>query len=46
MALERWGLFLVFALIWLVPGFNALQRDAIRWVEGVLEAIIGLGGAW
>jgi Zn-dependent protease len=46
MALERWGLFLVFALIWLVPGFNALQRDAIHWVEGVLEAIIGLGGAW
>lgn len=46
MSLERYGLLIVFGLIFFVPAFGVLQRDIVRSVEGLLEAVVGLGGAW
>ncbi|MEY4773944.1 MAG: hypothetical protein RIT40_979 [Planctomycetota bacterium] len=46
MSLERYGLLIVFGLIFFVPAFGSLQRSLVRSVEGLLEAIVGLGGVW
>ena len=46
MSLERYGLLIVFGLIFFVPAFGALQRDLVRSVERLLEAVVGFGGAW
>lgn len=46
MSLERYGLLIVFGLIFFVPAFGVLQRDLVRSVERLLEAVVGFGGAW
>lgn len=46
MSLERYGLLIVFGLIFFVPAFGVLQRDIVKSVELLLEAVVGLGGAW
>lgn len=44
--LERWGIFIVFGLAFLSPGFNRLLQDSVNWVVALLDRIVSLGGVW
>lgn len=44
--LERWGIFIVFGLVFLSPGFNTFLRESMRWVIDLLDRVVSLGGVW
>jgi Zn-dependent protease len=45
-ALERFGLLIVFALIFWVPGFSRFLFSGMDAVQRVIESIVRLGGLW
>ncbi len=44
--LERWGLYLVFIFIYMVPGSRALVQDTMDIMYRGVQAIVTLNGAW
>lgn len=44
--LERFGLLIVFGLLYLWPAFNAWLRHAINAVIDLLDYVVSLGGMW
>jgi Zn-dependent protease len=45
-ALERYGLLIVFGLVFLVPGFSHLLQSTMHSVLVGLEKLVSLGGLW
>ncbi len=44
--LERWGILIVFGLVFLSPGFNALLHSSMYGIIRLLDRIVSLGGVW
>ncbi len=45
-SLERFGLILVFVVIFLVPGFRGLLGSMMEFLYGVIRSVVTLGGMW